>query len=114
MPGSLKLNWYGVERLKEINDKVKKGMDDSRMLVEGDAKRMCPVDTGHLRAFLSSKIEVSTDTEIVADIGYKTSWVNWVPYAPFQELGTSKMAAQPFLFPALEANKSRIKDLLKG
>jgi len=116
-----KLVWYGPERFREIHDKVKKGMDASRMLVEGDARRSAPVKTGHLRAFLNSKIEVSTDTEIVADIGYKMKWGNWVPYARRMELGFIgidslgrhyNQSPRAFLFPALEVNKSRIKDLL--
>ena len=37
-----------------------------------------------------------------------------VTYAPYVEFGTIKMPAQPFLFPALEKNKNRIVELLKG
>jgi hypothetical protein len=123
MAGSLKLNWYGVARLREINDKVKKGMDQSRILVEGDARGAAPVKTGHLRAFLDSKIVTSTDIETTAHIGYKMSWGNWVPYAPRMELGFIgidslgrhyNQSPRAFLFPALESNKSRIKDLVKG
>lgn len=37
-----------------------------------------------------------------------------VVYAPFQELGTSKMKAQPFLRPAIENNKEHLKDILES
>lgn len=63
-------------------------------IVERWAKRLAPVDTGRLRASIRTRLmylvgEVFTDVE----------------YAPYQEFGTSKMDAQPFLEPALESTK---------
>ena len=64
--------------------------------VERAAKQLCPVDTGRLRSSITN--EIGQDSEgLVATIGTN------VEYAPHVELGTSKMAAQPFLLPALDA-----------
>ena len=57
--------------------------------VAGDARSLCPVDTGRLRGSISvnadgSKAVVCANTD----------------YAAYVEFGTSKMAAQPFMVPA--------------
>lgn len=64
--------------------------------VETAAKRLAPVDTGRLRSSITR--ELGEDAQgLVARIGTN------VEYAIHQEFGTSKMAAQPFLVPALDA-----------
>jgi HK97 gp10 family phage protein len=62
------------------------------------------VDTGRLRASITHEVEVSED--ITGRVGTN------VVYSKFLEHGTSKMAARPFLFPALELSKGRIRDVL--
>ena len=67
--------------------------------IERDAKLNAPVDTGMLRASITStgsgsEYEIGTNLE----------------YAPFVEYGTRYMAAQPFLFPAYEKG---VRDLQK-
>ena len=59
------------------------------MKAEGYAKKLCPVDTGRLR----NSISHATD-EDTAYIGTN------VEYAPYVELGTSRMKERPFLKPA--------------
>jgi len=100
------IEWYGPERLKEISAKLEKNMHKSVLIVERDAKINAPVDTGRLRASITNEVE-KTDNDIIGRVGTN------VKYASFQEHGTSKMAAHPYLFPALEANRERIKELLK-
>jgi HK97 gp10 family phage protein len=66
------------------------------VLVESAAKARCPVDTGRLRASITWAL--GGDSEgVYADIGTN------VLYAPYVELGTSRMRARPFLRPALSA-----------
>lgn len=55
-----------------------------------DAKRNAPVDTGRLQSSID-KTRAADRVIIYAD----------TEYAPFVELGTSKMSAQPYLRPAL-------------
>lgn len=60
--------------------------------VESGAKAMAPVDTGNLRS------------SIQGQSGGLTGQVNaGAHYAIYQEYGTYKMAAQPFMTPAAEA-----------
>lgn len=63
--------------------------------VQRGAKRRCPVDTGRLRASIAE--ELGEDSRgLVEVIGTD------VTYAPHVEYGTSRMAAQPYLRPALD------------
>jgi HK97 gp10 family phage protein len=103
---SVKMTSYKAERLKEISTQLKQGMTKACLLVERDAKINAPVDTGRLRASITNRLDIE-DNLLVGIIGTNVS------YASFQEFGTSKMAAYPFLFPALESNKEKIKNLLK-
>lgn len=63
--------------------------------VERVAKRLCPVDTGRLRASISYRLGIDMDG-VYAVIGTD------VHYAKYVEFGTRFMRAQPFLRPALE------------
>lgn len=70
--------------------------------VEGSAKDKAPVDTGALKN--SIHVEKKSDNEY---------WVaDGVEYGIFQELGTSKMSAQPFLVPAVEQARKDVADIV--
>lgn len=66
------------------------------LLIQTAAVRLCPVDTGRLRASITHEIE-PTGLHITGRVGTN------VEYAPFVELGTSHGPSQPFLRPALAA-----------
>lgn len=68
--------------------------------VEATAKRLCPVDTGRLRASITHAIDRDS-RGLVGVVGTD------VDYAPYVELGTSKAPAQPYLRPALAAEVGR-------
>lgn len=103
---SAKVVSHKAAREKEINDKLTRNLTTACFLVEADAKRNAPVDTGRLRSSIAHRLEKLKNV-LRGIVGTR------VEYASYQEFGTSKMAAHPFLFPALEANKKRIKELLK-
>lgn len=64
--------------------------------IERLAKEKAPVDTGNLRASIESIVEkVALDT-IRGEAGTNTE------YAPYVELGTRYMDAQPYLRPAFD------------
>lgn len=74
----------------EILRKAQRALAFTAFDVEGEAKRIVPVDTGRLRASIiaqrinPNKWEVSANTN----------------YASFVEFGTVKMIAQPYIRPA--------------
>ncbi len=62
---------------------------------QGAARRLCPVDTGRLRASIGWRLE-HDGRGLVAYVGTN------VKYAAYVEFGTRYTRAQPFLRPALE------------
>lgn len=75
------------------------------LAVETSARLKAPYRTGHLRRNI-----VSMATEDYAEIGVD---LNVVPYAWYQEAGTSKMQAHPYLRPALESRRPAIIAIFK-
>lgn len=67
--------------------------------IERGAKRICPVDTGRLRASITHSLEQDS-AGLVGVVGTD------VEYAPYVFLGTSHQAAQPALQIALAAEVS--------
>jgi len=74
------------------------------------ARSIAPVgdgkDGGHLRDCISSRVQAGggvVQGEVAADN----------PHALYVEMGTSRMAAQPYLRPALQMQKARFVQALK-
>lgn len=88
-----------LDRLFNSEDgPVAKDLARRAIQVDRAAKRLCPVDTGRLRA--SIDWQLARDHQgLLAIIGTN------VTYAPFVEFGTRFAAAQPFLRPALAAGR---------
>lgn len=83
-----------AELFFSVEGPVAKELARKAIQVDRRAKRLCPVDTGRLRSSIGNQLGRDA-IGLVAIVGTD------VEYAPYVELGTSKMAAQPFLRPAL-------------
>lgn len=101
--GSLKAKLNKLDPLTRAA--VTRGVQLAAVKVEGDAKTIAPVDTGALRDSITTSGK-STATGAEASIGSS------LEYAPFIELGTSRMQAQPYLHPALQKNKKKAKTII--
>ena len=86
---------------------IQKALKAVAVTAEKHAKQKCPVDTGRLRSSITNETDVNT-----AYIGTN------VEYAPYVEMGTSRMKAQPYLEPAfaehLSEYREQIETILKG
>ncbi len=84
-----------------IQEAVHAKMEDAATVGLQVAENLAAVDTG----FMKSRLDVEvTDTQIIL--------TDDADYAVFVELGTSKMAAQPFLVPgAIAAGDDLMKNL---
>lgn len=71
------------------------------------ARRLCPVDTGRLRASIQA-VKGKDGKGVYVDIGTN------VEYAIPVEFGTDRMDAQPFLRPALNQAVDEMKRLGSG
>ena len=54
---------------------------------------------------------ITANSELIEPLTYRVQ--DGVEYGVFQELGTSKMTARPFLFPAVEEYRQRFFDAFK-
>lgn len=77
----------------------------SGRVVQNNAKDRAPYRTGHLSRNIDSN---ATENEAVIGVS-----LNIVPYAWYQEAGTSKMPAHPYLRPGLEASAKQIGDIFR-
>lgn len=83
---------------------IDRALEKIGLVAEGYAKKACPVDTGNLRNSITHVV----DGDDAVYIGTN------VEYAPYVELGTSKMQAQPFLRPAATEHGEEYRQVLKG
>lgn len=95
---------------KQMRGKVADILNRAALGTEGDAKQLAPVDTGFLRNSIQANPSATagrlkSETNVAAEYGINV------------ELGTVKMAAQPYLSPAFETNRtdalSQLKKVLK-
>ncbi len=91
----------------EVHGFIEQGIEACTIVVLSDAQARTPVDTGLLRASEARRVE-STPVKVIGYVGTN------VEYAAFQEFGTSKSPAQPFLTPALNGNKAAIKAIISA
>lgn len=73
-------------------------------VVVAKAKQRVPVDSGLLKRSITQTVSVGNG-KFEALVGYRKKAF----YGGFVELGTSKMAAQPFLRPALDESHAEIE-----
>jgi HK97 gp10 family phage protein len=78
----------------EMKPRAAKIVSNYGNMVALTASKNAPVETGALRSSIVS------ESKMTEQLTYTVS--DGVEYGVFQELGTSKMAAQPFMVPAIE------------
>ena len=92
---------------KEVDAELKKAVTSSCLLVEKDAKKLCPVDTGRLRSSITHEVLEVTKSNFGGRVGTN------VEYAPYIEFGTKRnRKATPFLYFAMQRNFDKIRKLL--
>lgn len=89
----VRLDLSGIDRLIDaLPERARRLVRELGEEVVGGTKLRAPVDTGRLRAdYHAEQVD-----DLTVDVGTN------VEYGVHQEFGTSKMAAQPHLTPALE------------
>ena len=106
---------------------IRTAMEQGAGVIEGEAKRRCPVDTGRLRASITTETSIDED-QVIALVGTNVEYATAVEYGTgvFAEDGkgrktpwkwkgdgkkhrgwhtTSGYPAKPFLRPAYESRK---------
>lgn len=120
-----------LENLKNVS--VEQAVNEACILVENDAKKRCPVDTGELRMSITHEIEETSENRTTGAVGTN------LEYAPYVEFGTGIFSSlgngrqdrwsykdakgewhstigqqpQPYLHPALDDNREEVKKLIQ-
>lgn len=120
----------------EIITRVAANMEQACLVVEGDAKKNCPIDQGNLRASMQHDVSV-TSTQIIGQVsnsseiapyvhqgtgiyakdgnGRKTPWGYTVLAGKYKGFHwTRGQKPQPFLDKAKLNNKDKISKILAG
>ena len=104
--GGMTVNEDNTEEVSQgIRRAIDRALEEIGLAAEGYAKRACPVDTGNLRNSITHAVEGSEDAVYIGTN---------VEYAPYVELGTWKMQAQPFLRPAATEHGDQYRQVLKN
>jgi len=103
-----------ISHRKEIEGKllgdIQKSLEQVGLVVERQAKINVSQSTGHPQV-QTGRLRSSITHEVgQGEVAIGTN----VYYGKYLELGTSKMPPYPWLFPALEAKRSEIINILKG
>lgn len=85
-------------------DAVRREIKRAALNVQNGARERVPVDTGRLRNSIAHVIDLDGMRAVIGTN---------VEYAPYVELGTFRASAQPYLFPAFEAEKPKIRARLR-
>lgn len=103
------MNVQFTDNSKEIIEAMQKAtvraLEKCGLTAEGYAKKLAPVDTGNLRNSITHDVD---DGEPAVYIGTN------VEYAPYQELGTIYMKAQPFLKPAVADHANEYRKIIEN
>ena len=101
---SVKFTSYKAQVLSANEEGIRRALEICGGTGERYAKELCPVDTGNLRNSITHQ-PVDDHTMAVGTNVY---------YAPYVELGTSRMRAQPYLRPAIENHSTEYERIIQS
>lgn len=89
-----------------MDQALARALEEVGLVAEGYAKKACPVDTGRLYNSITHQVRPSEKSVYIGTN---------VEYAPYVELGTSRMVdPQPFLRPAAADHESTYKKIFES
>lgn len=120
-----------LENLKTVS--VEQAVNEACILVENDAKKRCPVDTGELRMSITHEIEETSENRTTGAVGTNLEYAPYVEFGTgiFSSLGNGRQDSwsykdakgewhstigqqpQPYLHPALDDNREEVKKLIQ-
>lgn len=100
--GAVELSRRFVASAGAVASALPDALDKSALIVTRSAKYRAPVDTGFLRGSILPHRVSATEADVVSH----------AEYSIYNEVGTSKMAAHPYMRPALDENKPEIERII--
>ena len=100
--GNVKVTSHVKEVIEAKNEAIARALEAIGIQAEGDVAELAPVDTGRLGDSITHEVD---ESEEAVYIGTN------VEYAAYQEYGTSRMKAHPFLKPGIMNNLETYKEI---
>ncbi len=111
MPMQLKGGKELPKKLQKLSEryasKLGVAVGAAALIVQNDAKRKAPYLTGNLRRSIHIEPQEEAGERVVVKVGTD------VEYAKYQEFGTSTIPPHPYLRPALDENRDKVKSEIK-
>lgn len=99
---------------KQLSDALPDIVMQAALIVEEEIRQRAPVDTGELVRSLDAKADRRM-ASASATVQIERSGLDGTEhYAIFNEFGTSKMPAQPFFRPGIEAAREQVGELMQS
>ena len=99
---SVEITSHKDEIIRAKNEAIARALEAIGIQAEGDVAELAPVDTGRLRDSITHEVDESEEAVYVGTN---------VEYAAYQEYGTSRMKAHPFLKPGIMNNLETYKEI---
>lgn len=104
--GLVEIREDNAQRIADaIDQALARALEEVGLVAEGYAKKACPVDTGRLRNSITHQVRPSEKSVYIGTN---------VEYAPYVELGTSRMKPQPFLRPAAAGHENTYRKIFES
>lgn len=100
--GSVKVTSHVKEVIEAKNNAIARALEAIGIQAEGDVAELAPVDTGRLRDSITHETHAEEESVYVGTN---------VEYAAYQEYGTSRMKAHPYLKPGIMNNLETYKEI---
>jgi HK97 gp10 family phage protein len=105
-------DWRQDELMASIRRRITSGMGNACQFAVGQAKSKAPVRTGLLRSKIGYEVRAEPGA-IVGRVGVQVEAKDsTIGYSLYQEMGTYKMPAHPYLRPAVFGNGPEIVRLI--
>ena len=102
--GNVKVTSHVNEVISAKNGAIARALEAIGIQAEGDVASLAPVDTGRLRDSITHETHAAEESVYVGTN---------VEYGKYQEYGTSRMRAHPFLKPGIMNNLETYKSIAK-
>ena len=110
--GSIRGGAEAERRLQQLGEDVifaaKLALAEGVDIIIADAKSRCPVKTGKLRDSINA---VDVDNGMAYELTANATNDNGIAYGQFVEF--SPKINKPFLYPAIEANRDKVKEKIR-
>jgi|TARA_R110002020_G_scaffold329075_1_gene544991 HK97 gp10 family phage protein len=119
MEFDVKVEYKANPKIFQVEERLSAALEIAARHIEAKAKEDVPVDTGATKGSINAKPGATASLSVFAQaISNVTGTLSWrigptTEYAPFLEFGTRRMAARPYMVPAIESERPKLVRAVK-